>query len=263
MNRNLLWTVLGAAAVFAAGYLVWTTTHKNSPPAPTPVAKMPAKPRTAPASRAVAPPVAPAAVAEPAPAPLPAIDPAALAISDPDAFVKGLSAEQNKKLFRLLNMKLGDPITEAQKYQLDADMSLMMLGRNPKLALTDGQKQKLADIKAAYRTKMDAALGDKYAQVDEIDRKISEIYANATSQRAAGWDSQDLRAKQFEIMGAINQAKTAFEADYQFSVRAYLTPDQAQAFDDFNRRKAAGAAALNQMADQIRNATPANGVVQP
>lgn len=263
MNRKFLLTVLG---VGAAGYLAWTITHKAAPPAPAPapVAKIPAKPRTAPAPRAVAPPVTPKPepAVEPAPTP-PTIDPAALAISDPDAFVKSLSTEQNRKLSLLLSMKIGDHITESQKYQLDADMTLMMLDRNPTLALTDGQKQMLSDVKAVYRTKMDAALGDKFAQVDEIDRKMSEIYAAATSQNAAGWDTQDLRYKQFEVMGAIHETKTVFETDYQTSVRACLTPDQAKAFDDFTRSRAASGAMLKQMADQIQKTTPANGVVQP
>jgi hypothetical protein len=262
VNRKTILSLLGVAAVVVAAALVWAITHAPSPLAPaptsTPVARMPAKPRTTPALQAVAPPAAPASavVSEPAPAPPQKSDFSVLAVTDPDTFVKGLSTEQNRKLAQLLSKKFGDHITESQKYQLDADLTLTLLDRNPKLALNDAQKQMLSDVKAVYRTKMDAALGDKFAQVDEIGRKMTEIYANAKSQSEAGWDSQELRYKQFEIMGAIHEAKAAFDTDYETSVRACLTPDQIQAFDNFNQRRAASAAALNQLGNLIQKATP-------
>lgn len=252
MNRKSLLTVLGVAAVVAAGYLIWTLTHGAAPPptpttAAAPVAKKPVKPRPVPAPLAVAPPAAPASevAAEPAPA-----------IPDPVSFVKSLTDEQNKKFRRLLEEKIADKSRiEAEKYDLSTDLDLSRLDRNPQLALNEAQQQKLSAIKAVFRAKIDAALGDKFAQLDDMDRQIADLQRQSDDARlptGSYWSAQKPQVQRFNLLGKIQEAKAFFEADYEASVRACLTPAQGQELDRFNLQKAA----FNQMAGQFQAAQP-------
>lgn len=254
-NRKPVAIVVVGLAIIAAGAMLLQRTMRNASPAPkgVPVTildkkanRSPAKPRQAIAKKT---PTAPEAmvpeddvstatvepvVAPAAPAAKP--DQKTAALADPEGFVHNLTDEQASELYMLLRVERGIAEMNVRKRELLMDTKLGYLRlATPELALSETQKQLVAQIRDGLKPKMEAQMAEAWAAQDALGRRLWETTTGAKTQEEQFRNFQ--RAEWFqnqyaEQMRKMDELKKPLNEEFEAAVRPVLTPEQRKLLDD-------------------------------
>jgi hypothetical protein len=172
-------------------------------------------------------------------------DPASLAVSDPKAFVDGLSDRQSEELYMLLRQRAGERQMKEMRYNMMTDTRLQMIGMMKRdLALSDAQKQQIAAIKEAYRPQLAALLSDNWAKQDELNRQMLEAQKGLKSwqeQMKFHENNRTLFQQQVDLSRQADELAKPLDEVYLQEVRGILTAEQLRELDNMNiQRQGAG-----------------------
>lgn len=251
-NRNLLVALGLLVALAVAATAVVLLRHSAAKPAAPAVAVLPTRPAVQPRKlprKHVAPPaaVAPAESDLPVVAATPSLDPLADATADPAAFVASLSEKEFRDLLDVLIHKNAVKQRLKDRYKTNADLRLSFLNnamlQKGELKITPAQQAQIDKIKDFYKPQMDALLADVWAKQEDTATlleagrrglKTAEDYATFNQ------ENQALLQQEKDLLQKAEEVGRPVTSQYADAVRAILTPDQQQQFDNIQVERLAG-----------------------
>lgn len=199
-----------------------------APPTVTQEAPMVAAPAAAPAEPATVATVVPEDAQDEA---------VALAAHDPEAFIDSLTRKQYSQLYRVVRTRgMAREALEA-RYGLETDTRLRMLDQqnSGQLALTEGQKSLIGDMKQGFKWQMNRQLVPLWWRLEEVNRQIQEVTRNANTPQQVNAVREaypELYKEQMDLQRRIEEARQQFDAQWRTHVKTVLTDDQARALDE-------------------------------
>jgi len=232
---KIMIVVAVVVVLVAGGVVLWAVLHQGPPTAPPPVATADNEPSSAPAAAALS--HRPAVAALPIRPPVSALPPASsVSVSakqaDLTAQITDLSLMLAQEAALLAAARSSDHARRVKeaRYNLPTDRFLRSAG----LKLSDVQQRQLQAIKDALKPQQDAALGDTWTRIDDLNQQKAALYRGATPEVQQNPDFQaQANLIDDQLAFANDQASkitSQLDQGYQTQVLAILTPEQQNSF---------------------------------
>jgi len=174
--------------------------------------------------------------AAPAVSATPSVDVAALVAADPGKFVDSLSLKEVRELDDLLLWRSSEQWRQREyRYNMLTDNALALLySKDPALVPTPAQRAQIAELKKVYKPQMEAVLKDVWAQQDDLSKQLWDFNRNGSVTNNPHFRElqMGLMQEQVDLQNKTTRLSKPINKQYEASVKALLTPEQAKAYDE-------------------------------